>query len=55
QRKEKSKKKKTTEQKNVETPTKMGKRGILRSRLARSMQMEDATKEKDTLRKRKHV
>ncbi|MED6175276.1 hypothetical protein PIB30_076919 [Stylosanthes scabra] len=33
----------------------MGKREILRSRLARSVQMEDATKEKETLGKRKHV
>ncbi|MED6177447.1 hypothetical protein PIB30_098215 [Stylosanthes scabra] len=54
QRKERMKKKKTTDPKRVETSTKIGKKGILNSKLAKSIEMEDTTKEKRTLGKRKH-
>ncbi|MED6219780.1 hypothetical protein PIB30_038899 [Stylosanthes scabra] len=54
QRKERMKKKKTTDPKRVETSTKMGKKDILNSKLVKSMEMEDTTKEKRTLEKRKH-
>ncbi|MED6174244.1 hypothetical protein PIB30_067267 [Stylosanthes scabra] len=54
QRKERMKKKKITDPKRVETSTKMGKKDILNSKLVKSMEMEDTTKEKRTLGKRKH-
>ncbi|MED6227192.1 hypothetical protein PIB30_111027, partial [Stylosanthes scabra] len=54
QRKEKMKKKKTTDPKRVETSTKMGKKDILNSKLVKSMEMEETTKEKRTLGKRKY-
>ncbi|MED6165889.1 hypothetical protein PIB30_103940 [Stylosanthes scabra] len=54
QRKERMKKKKTTDPKRVETSTKVRKKDILNSKLAKSMEMEDTTKEKRTLEKRKH-
>ncbi|MED6115618.1 hypothetical protein PIB30_092398 [Stylosanthes scabra] len=46
QRKERMKKKKTTDPKKVETSTKMGKKDILNSKLAKSMEIEDTTKKK---------
>ncbi|MED6105886.1 hypothetical protein PIB30_000014 [Stylosanthes scabra] len=55
QRKETTKKKKTSELKKVQTPLKIGKREALASKLGKFLQIEDDPKGKKKLGKRKHV